>query len=195
MESTRRLFMKRAYIILSLILWSLFLSAQNPVQYKWADLGFISDTRKLNLVIDYSSADILGDDFVDFVAGEANWGSYEPEIRSKFIRAFNEEADDGAYPHRLGNYPDADYTMIIHVLKVDDRGSNVKGTMDIVGAVGDVLFTHNVEGNQGRFGSVCNLMGDAFTEMGEDIGQEFFFHARRRIQRTWTRKRPVGKAA
>ena len=186
--------MKRVFIILLLILWPVMLLAQKPVQNKWSDLEFLCDSKKLNLIIDYSSADILGEDFVDFVAGEVNWNSYEPEIRSKFIRAFNEEADDGAYPHRLGNYPDADYTMIIHVLKVDDRGSNVKGTMDIVDAVGDVIFTHNVEGNQGRFGSVCNLMGAAFTEMGEDIGQEFFSHARRRIQRTWTRKRPVGKA-
>lgn len=180
--------MKRAYIILSLILWSLFSSAQNPVQYKWADLGFISDTRKLNLVIDYSSADILGEDFVDFVAGEANWGSYEPEIRSKFIRAFNEEADKGTYPHRVGNYPDAEYTIVIHVGKVDDRGSNIKGTMDIVNAQGELVFTHKVEGNEGRFGSVCNLMGDALREMGEDIGQSFYHHARVKKQRTSFRK-------
>ena len=132
---------------------------------------------------------------MDFVAGEANWSGYEPEIRSKFIRAFNEEANDGAFPHRVGSYPDAEYTMVIHVSKVDDRGSNVKGTMDIVNARGEVVFTHKVEGNEGRFGSVCNLMGDAFREMGEDIGQSFYLHARVKKQRASSRKRTAGKVA
>ena len=159
-------------------LWSIALSAQKPVENKWSDLEFLRDSRRLNLIIDYSSADILGEDFEDFVAGEAEWNSYEPEIRSKFIRAFNEQADDGPSPHRVGTYPDAEYTLVIHVKKVDDDGSNVKGTMNIVNSEGEVLFTRKVEGNEGRFGSVCNLMGDAFREMGEDVGQSFYHHAR-----------------
>lgn len=61
---------------------------------------------------------------------------------------------------------------------MDDSGSNVKGTMNIINPKGEVLFTHKVEGNEGRFGSECNLMGDAFREMGEDVGQSFYHHAR-----------------
>ena len=180
--------MKRVLIILSTILWSVMLSAQTPVENKWSDLEFLRDSRKLNLVIDYTSADILGEDYEDFVAGEAEWSSYEPEIRSKFIRAFNEEADDGLYPHRVGTYPEAEFTVVIYVKKVDDSGSNVKGTLNIINSEGEVLFIHKVEGNEGRFGSVCNLMGDAFREMGEDVGQNFYRHARVHKARTLTRR-------
>ena len=103
--------------MLSVILWPIGLSAQKPVENKWADLEFLRDSKKLNLVIDYTAADILGEDYEDFVAGEVEWSLYEPEIRSKFIRAFNAEADDGPFPHRVGNYPDAEYTLVIRVKK------------------------------------------------------------------------------
>lgn len=170
--------------ILTLMLLPHLLMAQKAVESKWSELEFLNDSRRLNLVIDYSTADILGEDFEDFVAGEAEWNSYEAEIRSKFIRAFNEEADDGPYPHRVGTYPDAEYTLVIHVKKVDDKGSNVKGVMNVLSINGMVLFTHEVEGNEGRFGSVCNLMGDAFREMGEDVGGKFYHHARMHKKKT-----------
>jgi hypothetical protein len=183
--------MKRLIILFSIVLFSMVVMAQKPVENKWAELEFLHNSRKINLVIDYSEADIVGEDYEDFVAGEPDWKTSEPEIRSKFIRAFNEEADDGSYPHRVGTYPDAQYNMIINVKKVGDRGSNVKGVMRITNAEGEVLFIHSVEGNEGRFGSVCNLMGDAFREMGEDLGQRFYHNAR--IRKVKSSRKLFGK--
>jgi len=172
--------MKRIYLIVSLVFLTTPLLAQYGAGSRWSELGFLAQSRKLNLVIDYSFADMLGEDYVDFVAGEADWDRYAPEIRSRFIRAFNSEADDGPFPHRIGSYQDADYVIYIHVRKVHDGGSVVKGVMDITDAEGNVFFSREVEGNEGRFGSVCNLMGDAFEELGEDVGRCFFRYARAR---------------
>ena len=128
--------MKRIIIALAAAIICIPALGQKPVDSKWKDLLFLWDAKKIALVIDYSDADILGEDFQDFIKGEANWDKYEPEIRSKFVRAFNTEADDGPYPHRIGSYDDAQYTIVINVQRVTQDGSEIFAVVQIVDTEG-----------------------------------------------------------
>lgn len=154
------------------------LFGQNAEPNFWTDLSVVANATKIDLQIDFSEAEILGEDFADFVANEADWSKSEPEIRKKFIRAFNEEANDGPYPHRLGTYPDAEYRMLIKVTRVTDKGSDVNADLYLLNASDEVVFFRRVNGERGRIGSVCNLMEDAFEDLGESLGSKFYWCAR-----------------
>ena len=132
----------------------------------------------MTLEIDYSDADVLGQEFGEFVAGEADWEKNAPEIRAKFIKAFNAEANDGPYPHRLGDYKDVEYKMVLMVTRVAERGTDVNANMFIYNAQDKVVFSHRVNGEGGQVGSVSNLMGDALADMGESVGKKFYWFAR-----------------
>lgn len=162
---------KLSVLLTILFLAALPLGAQIAKGSSWTALSCVYNIQKIDLSIDYSDADILGEEFEEFVKGEANWSNYEPEIRSRFIRAFNQEANDGRHPHRLGTYEDSACKMVIKVTKVRDKGSEVWGTLYLYDAEGNILFARKIKGEKGRFGSVCNLMGDAFDELGEVIGK------------------------
>lgn len=167
--------MKKLFTIIIAALMILPLYAENP----WKDLSFLGSVKKINFVIDYSEADIVGEEFEDFVAGEVEWETYAQEIRSKFVRAFNQEANDGDYPHRVGNYDDAKYTLVLKVQSVTAKGSEIHTKVLVANQDGEVLFKREDEWcKRGTFGSVCNLMGDAMGKMGTEIGRKFFFNAR-----------------
>lgn len=168
--------MKKKYLVLFLILLSLPLYGQKL--NSWKNLSVIANTRDLNCVIDYSGASILNETFDDWVKGEPDWDSSFYEICSKFRQSFNGNADKGKHPHRVGTFPDAEYSLVLHVLKVKDKGSNVQVQFEVVTKDGEVIFSQKGEGKQGRYGSVANLMSDAFEDLGGKLGLSFVLHFR-----------------
>ena len=170
--------MKRLSICAITLLLMCPLFGQNIEPSFWTDLTIVANSTKIDLAIDYSDAEILGEDFAVFAANEPEWEQYEAEIRNKFIRAFNEEANDGPYPHRIGSYPDAEYQMLVKVTRVTDRGSDINADLYLLNLNGEVVFFRRVNGEKGQVGSVCNLMGDAFEDLGESVGKKFYWCAR-----------------
>ena len=170
--------MKHISLSVLLLLAMCPLFGQNAEGSFWTDLSVVANATKIDLQIDFTDAEILGEDFADFAAAEPEWAQCEPAIRKKFIRAFNEEANDGPYPHRLGDFPDADYRMVLKVTRVTDKGSDVNADLSLVNAAGEVVFFRRVNGERGRVGSVCNLMEDAFEDLGESLGTKFYWCAR-----------------
>lgn len=162
-------------LILSLLIVPVY--AQKVQDTPWSQLSQVAETRKINFEIDYSKADILGEDYADFVAGDAAWATDEGEIRSRFIRSFNTEADDGRYPHRLGSYGESDVKMLIKILEVRESGSSVSGLLFLY-KENKLVFIRKVYAEKGRVGSVGNLMGDAMEVIGESLGSKFFRHSR-----------------
>jgi len=167
--------MKKLFALITAALLIMPLYAEDA----WKELSFLASVKKINLVIDYSEADIVGEDFEDFVQGEKEWDTYEQEIRSKFVRAFNQEANDGDYPHRVGNYEDSKYTLVLKVKTVTKKGSEIHTKVLVTNQEGKVVFVRDDEWcEKGKYGSVPNLMGDAMGKMGMELGKKFFFNAR-----------------
>ena len=152
----------------------------------WSELSFLANDPLLNLFLDFSEAEILHQEARDFIANEPNWASGIAEVEAKFISNFNKRADKGKTPHRVGHYADAPYTLLLKVTTVEDKGSEINGYLCILDIEGNIVFCRKFEAEDGVAGSVLNLMGDAMTGYGEDLGDSFRLHARDRNSSTAT---------
>ena len=168
--------MKRILILVLLLVAPIFVFAQKLNDSK--NLGAIADETKLDLIIDFSEASILGVDFEDWVTGEPDWEQSYSTIRVKFMQAFNSSADKGKKPHKVGNAPNSNYVVYVKVQKVKDDWSEVHALVSVKNRDGEVIFADSIKGEQGRFGSVANLMGDAMEDMGWKVGRLIFRNAR-----------------
>ena len=140
-----------------------------------AALSLLKDENKVNIVIDYSAADILGVDFEDWVESADDWDNYTKEHRTKFIQAFNKEAER----IRVGSYPDMRYTLQVHILKVDDKGTEINALISVVDSEeGVIIFEKEMDSEDGLWGTVANLMGDSLADLGKKVGRLFYLNAK-----------------
>ncbi|GEM_PF-2988729 len=144
----------------------------------WQDLSVLADVMNLNLVLDFSEATILHRDVSDFIATEPDWDTGIAEVEGRFMSTFNEGANWGSTPHKAGHYSDAEYTLVIKVTSVEDKGSEISGYVCIIDAVKQIVFSRDFNTEAGRYGSVLNLMGDAMEEFGDDLGDTFGKYAK-----------------
>jgi len=168
--------MKRLLSVILILTISLTALAQKMSDSK--NLAAVADEQKIDLNIDFSNASILGVDFEDWVTGEPDWDQSYSEIRVKFIQAFNSIADRGRHPHRAGSAPNSSYLLHIKIEKVKDDGSEVHALVCVENKEGNTIYEKSMKGEQGRFGSVANLMGDAMEDLGYKVGRLFSSNAK-----------------
>lgn len=166
--------MRYSFTAITGILLALCAYAQDVPEQDWDDLPFLAESKHISLDFDFTDADILGVPFEEYLKAKPNWTADLIDMRSKFIEAFNDGADHGRYPHCIVSSREPhNYKMVIKVKTVDQRGTNILATLFIYDNEGHELFRRHVQGHRGQVGTLENLMGDAFEEMGEDIGGEF----------------------
>ena len=144
----------------------------------WNNLRITANERKINFQIDWSGAIIQNIDYPEWVEGEKDWKGSEAELRNKFIKSFNGITDNGDYPHRLGNYAEAPYSLILHIVNVNEDGSMIQAVVSVVDDHENTIFQKEHFSNKGHWGSTINLMGDALEEMGRSVGNNFYRYAR-----------------
>jgi len=159
----------KKYLLLSILAClSLSIFAQNTPENSWKDLSFLDGQSQINFTVDFSRAIILDMDVEEFIAQEPDWDEGLAEMRAKFIQAFNEKS-----PVKAVTGEDTDYMLVILPLKVTEKGSHVQGFFRIADQSGKEVFTHRFDNEAGIFGSALNLMGDAFEDLGEELGKAF----------------------
>lgn len=165
--------MKRYLFISILAFLSLSLFAQTEKENSWKDLSFLSGEAQINFAVDFSRAIILDMDVEEFIAQEPDWDEGLAEMKAKFIQSFNKKS-----PIKAVTGEDTDYALVILPLKVTEKGSHIAGILKITDKSGNEVFLHRFDNEAGIFGSALNLMGDAFEDLGEEMGNIFRKYAK-----------------
>lgn len=160
--------MKKYFLLSILACLSLSIFAQNTPENSWKDLSFLDGQSQINFTVDFSRAIILDLDVEEFIAQEPDWDEGLAEMRAKFIQSFNEKS-----PVKAVTGEDTDYMLVVLPLSVTEKGSHIKGFLRIADKSGKEVFTHRFDNEAGIFGSALNLMGDAFEDLGEELGKTF----------------------
>ncbi len=131
----------RRYILLAL-LCSIFMIVDAQV-VTVNKMSAVKPGSKINLVIDFSKATIMGMNETEFSNYEKDWKKDQPTIVGRFQKGVNNKLSDML---RVGSYPDSEYTMKVTVKTISDMG-NVYCDVVIVDKNGTVIFSvNNVNG-------------------------------------------------
>lgn len=131
----------RRYILLAL-LSAIFMIVDAQV-VTVNDMSAVKPGSKINFVIDFSKASIMGMNEKDFSNYEKDWNKDRPTIVDRFQKGVNSKLSDML---RVGSYPDSEYTMKVTVKTISDMG-NVYCDAVIVDKSGTVIFSvNNVNG-------------------------------------------------
>ena len=108
------------------------------------ELSSIKPGAKINLVMDYSKAIIMGMNETDFSNYETDWNKDKPSIVSKFQKGANSKLGGVL---NLGTFPDSPYTLVVKVKTISDVG-NILCDAVMTNKEGTVLFSvKNVTGS------------------------------------------------
>lgn len=100
---------------------------------------------RINMVMDFSKAQIMGMSETDFADYEEDWYKDKPSIASKYEKGISSRLGKIL---RVGAYPEADYTLRVTVRMITDTG-NLYCDAAIVDAAGQVLFSvKNISGGK-----------------------------------------------
>lgn len=131
----------RRYMLLAL-LCSIFMVVDAQV-VTVNKMSAVKPGSKINLVIDFSKATIMGMSETEFSNYEKDWKKDQPTIISRFRKGVNSKLNDML---NIGAFPSADYTMKVTVKTISDMG-NVYCDAVIVDMNGTVIFSvNNVNG-------------------------------------------------
>jgi len=166
----------------------LFSSGHKVWSQKYENLDFLADQIYMSLKIDFSSAMIEGLEIDEFIASDSSWETASVEMRDKFISAFNRSTmakpiyngQQHGTPSIYGSgihmiikdKPENCYTLVIRPFDVSEKGSHIIGIYQIVDRSGNPVYKENFDVEKGKFGSVTNLMTDAFEALGDKIGDD-----------------------
>lgn len=130
--------LNRRYLALAM-LCSFFMVASA----QGSNFSSVRPGSKINLVIDFSKAYIMGRSETDFAVYEKDWNKDKPTIIGRFQKGVNNRLSDFL---NVGLYPDAQYTLTVTVKTISDVG-NVYCDAAITDQEGNVLFSvKNVNG-------------------------------------------------
>ena len=160
--------MKRILITSALLLLAITASSQARLDSP-KNLRQMAGQSNINLVIFWKSALIVDVPFNEWVKGEPDWAESETEIRLRFMKSFNGEARRFGAPFRVGTHPDADFTLVIRVVDVTNDGSKVTSEVSFIDKDRTPIYSDLWVFDDGMFGSVANLMGDAFALGGKKM--------------------------
>jgi len=131
---------------------------------------------------DMSQAKIHGKSEADFVYLEDlnslyDWTNlwkveYKPNLIHDFLVAFTSQMSFRGNKVKFGDYADAKYQIRIVVKLIGQKGSTKMQAFFEDAANQSVLFTLDIVGTGGVFGSTVNLMGDGFKRAGNDLAKQ-----------------------
>ena len=157
---------KTLSILLCFILCSCMCVAQKITE---GSIGCLKNEQKINMICNFDNC--LIDKIPASLVKEKrqNWDEGVSEIISRFSLAV---AKKSHLLISMGDFPDAKYTLIYYLSNIDDD-QDCRGYMvlqeTVTGTV--VAKIEKANGSAGTYGSFFNLLGDAFEDLGEEIGQ------------------------
>lgn len=158
------------------MLFSTKLSAQKLIE---GSLEPLYGQTTINCVFDFMQAEAAGlplDEFFEWKTAEDKKGKDFSEEYARGQKVcqmkFMEKANDKLKGVRLAKKEDAPYTLTVKMLTVDKAGRN--NLCDYIFTnteTGETVAVVQMEGHGGRIGGFVNLMGDAFSDGGEQFGK------------------------
>ena len=167
---------KTVFIILSLLLCIGIYAAKKPK----VDLSFMNNQSKLNCIVDFSGISLNfkeeeGNDSFNDLQRErfTEWQKTLESDESYYLKRFYSGVRDELDPKilALGNFPEAEYSALVTI-----KSTTVKGDIDaaiifINTLSNDTIYSFELRGDGGTFGSMMNLVGDGMRELGENFGE------------------------
>lgn len=141
-------------------------------------MNFLKGEKELEINFDYSKMYILNTTEEDFLylkteqRGE-DWRVYWNEevkksLKNKFVSEFNETSTLHA---SYKDNPQANYIATVYILTVDSDGKTGSEVVFTQRGSGTILAKIKLDGNGGRFGTLENLMGDAYKRSGKSLAK------------------------
>jgi len=135
---------------------------------------FLLDIENINVILDYTDADIAFMDFEKFVEFQnedyRSWSFVEKEWKSKFLKEMNEIL--GKKNIKVGANKDFDYSILIK-FKIITANGNISCVCKVINQDGEDIGAHKyfyfIRG--GVIGDMVNLMGDGHEHLGEELGR------------------------
>ena len=152
--------------IIAFFLFTALFTSANAQAVKGTFSPLQEETR-VNFIVDFSEADIMGmseDEFYDY---EEDWEHDKVEVLSLFTNYANDVMDNVP---RLGNYKNVNYTLKLIVRAVDIKGNY---DCDVLLMKGDDVIGEGIGlmAKGGKFGSKLNLMKDGAENTGKALGK------------------------
>ena len=150
--------------LLLAFLWSSPLSAQVLTK---GSLSVLADQENVNMICDFDNCTVDKHSIEYAKNKHENWDLGVVEIIKRFTDGYNDKTKNYC---KFGDFPDAKYTLIYHLINIDDD-QDTKGTIDIIETQTNEVVAHieKANGSAGTFGSFFNLLGDAFENLGKKL--------------------------
>ena len=131
-------------------------------------LSVLKNEKQLNLVCDFTKCTIDKKPSEYYIKKNPKWDEGVAEIITRFGEGLSTKVNTLI----VGQYPEAKYTLVYNLEKIDDDEDSF-GTMVLKDTqTGDIVaIIHDANGSAGHFGSFFNLLGDAFENLGKKIGK------------------------
>lgn len=132
-------------------------------------LSVLANQKNVNMICDFDSCTVDKHSIEYAKTIHDNWDKGVTEVVMRFSEGYNQKAKDHC---KFGTFPDATYTLIYHLIDIDDD-QDTKGTIDIIDTKTREVVVHidKANGSAGTFGSFFNLLGDAFENLGKKLGK------------------------
>lgn len=141
-------------------------------------LDFLKGEKELEINFDYSKMLIMNNTEEDFLylktdqKGE-EWRVYwnkevKKSLKFDFVSEFNGKS---ALHASYKDNPKANYIATVYILTVDSNGKTGSEVVFTQRGSGTILAKIKLNGNGGRFGTLENLMGDAYKRSGENLAK------------------------
>jgi len=164
--------MKMRILGITLFVFSLWLpaSAQKVVEGSFPTLN---NGEKLNLVLDFSNANIHGMSEEEFAVYEPDWNVDKPDIIARFFGEMSSKLRGKIY---VGNFKEVTYVLKVNVLNITVKGDfeceAILQTHDgnLMARIGDI------KAKGGTFGTKLNLIKDGSGHTGKVLGKFIYNH-------------------
>lgn len=130
-------------------------------------LDVLQSGSRVRAIIDFSGAEIMGMNEIDFSEFEEDWFKDKPGIQSRLLRYANAALAGRLF---LGNYSHTEYTLRLIVLTVSDKG-DYDCDAELLDAEDNLVATiTGIFGPGGIIGTKLNLMKDGAKSTGAILG-------------------------
>lgn len=157
--------MKR-FLIFCFVCLPMMASAQKVLS---GDIKFLNSEHKLGMSIDFSQAQMAGNQADGRTKIDAFLGLDSTYLINRFYSGVADELEDRFFLY--GDQPDAKYEAIIHIQQVADNGKTWCVVDFIDRQNQEVICTAQLIGNGGHIGTFLNLWGDGMKDSGEALGK------------------------
>ncbi|MDD4030076.1 MAG: hypothetical protein PHE07_01425 [Bacteroidales bacterium] len=145
-------------------------------------LKSLKNEKEINVIIDFSKANIHGKSEADFVyiediSTEEDWATlweteYKPSLFRDLLGEYNSQMFDYGYKVRFGNSENTKYQIRLVVTSIMGNGTTYLKVYVEQREQQKILCSFMIIGNGGMFGSKINLMGDGFKRAGKELAKQ-----------------------